>query len=92
MVALIHGTLRPDAIQEGQPRTFRTARIPDPNLVEALQEHGVTFSGQYTSPFLKALLSWVVPILIFVGIWFFLSRRLQTGNGLMALGKSRAKV
>jgi cell division protease FtsH len=89
---VIHGTLRPDTMHEGQPRTFRTARIPDPNLVEELQERGVTFSGQYTSPFLKALLSWVVPILIFGGLWYFLSRRLRTGNGLMALGKSRAKV
>lgn len=89
---VIRGTLRPNPIQEGQPRTFRTARIPDPNLVQELQERGVTFSGQYTSPFLKTLLSWLVPILIFGGIWFFLSRRLRTGNSLMALGKSRAKV
>jgi cell division protease FtsH len=89
---VIRGTLRPNPIQEDQPRTFRTARIPDPNLVQELQERGVTFSGQYSSPFLKALLSWLVPILIFGGIWFFLSRRLRTGNSLMALGKSRAKV
>jgi cell division protease FtsH len=89
---LIQGSLRAEAVAPGQPKTFRTVKVDDPTLVQELQKHGVTFSGQYASPFLKTILAWIIPAVLFIGLWFFIARRMQTGNGLMALGKSRAKV
>jgi cell division protease FtsH len=38
------------------------------------------------------VLSWVVPVVLFVVLWNFLFRRLNTGGGMMQIGKSKAKV
>jgi cell division protease FtsH len=89
---LIQGSLRAEAATPGQPKTFRTVKVDDPTLVQELQKHGVAFSGQYASPFLKTILVWMIPAALFIGLWFFIARRTQTGNGLMAFGKSCAKV
>ncbi|MDD9938922.1 MAG: ATP-dependent zinc metalloprotease FtsH [Myxococcales bacterium] len=75
-------------------RRFSTNRV-EPELVSALAEHGVTFSRRVESTFLPMLLSWVVPVLLFVGLWFLIARRMAQsgpGGGVMAIGKSKAKV
>jgi cell division protease FtsH len=89
---LIRGTVKPEAIEPGQPKAFSTVPVPDPELVQELKAHGVTFSGTYTSPFVRAFLSWVLPALIFVGIWIWFYRKMGSGASVMAFGKSRAKV
>src|SRR3712207_6995975 len=47
-----------------------------------------------SSTFWRDLLSWVVPALVFVGIWFFLIQRLgqQAQGGFMRVGQSKAKI
>jgi len=72
---------------------FITTRV-EPGLARELQEHGVTVIGQIESTFLRDLLSWVVPVLLFVGIWMFVLKRMGNGlgGGLMQIGRSRAKV
>ncbi|MGE5336773.1 MAG: ATP-dependent zinc metalloprotease FtsH [Gemmatimonadota bacterium] len=74
---------------------FVTTRV-DPELAHDLEKYNVKFTGVVESTFLKDLLGWVVPTLIFVGIWFFFIRRMQErgglGAGLLSIGKSRAKV
>ncbi|RWH82157.1 MAG: ATP-dependent metallopeptidase FtsH/Yme1/Tma family protein [Mesorhizobium sp.] len=77
--------------QDGKP-LFITTRV-DPNLARQLQEHGVTVTGQIESTFLSDLLSWVVPILVFFGLWMLLMRRMGGGvGGLMQIGRSKARV
>jgi cell division protease FtsH len=90
--ALIKGTLKPGAVEEGQRRNFTTVRIADPDLVKELEKRQVDFSGQYKSPFITALVSWVLPALVFVGIWVFAMRRMGPGAGVMSFTKSRAKI
>ncbi|MGV8040359.1 MAG: ATP-dependent zinc metalloprotease FtsH [Thermoanaerobaculaceae bacterium] len=74
---------------------FRTTRVDAP-LAEELEKHGVKFSGQVESRFFATLLSWVIPVLLFFGIWVLLMRRvsgqLGGGAGMMSIGKSKAKV
>jgi cell division protease FtsH len=74
--------------------TFLTTRV-DPDLAEKLRQSGVEFSGVIESTWLRDLLSWLVPIVIFVAIWFFMIRgiadRMGSG-GFLSIGKSRAKV
>jgi cell division protease FtsH len=88
----IRGTLKEG--EEGKPR-FVTNRV-EPELVAKLDEHGVRYSGERANTFLPMLLSWVIPVLLFVMIWMFLIRRMMgrggPGGGLMAIGKSQAKV
>ncbi len=87
---LIRGTLK--AEEDGQPKSFVTVRVPDDQLVSELQGKGVLYEGQYESPLLNALLSWVLPAVVFVGIWAFAMRRMGPGAGVMAFTKSRARI
>jgi cell division protease FtsH len=74
-------------------RQFVTTRV-DPQFADELQKYGVTYTGQVESTFVSDLLSWVVPVLLFFGLWSFLARRMGQGlgGGLMSIGKSKAKI
>lgn len=79
--------------EDGKPgEMFRTVRV-DPEISELLADRNVTFKGEIESTFFRDLLSWIIPIAIFVGIWLFMMRRM-TGqqSGFMALGKNKAKI
>jgi cell division protease FtsH len=88
----IQGTLKeaePDGLKD-----FVTTRVQPPELADALNKHGVTYSGVVESHWIADLLSWILPAIFFVGIWMFAIRRMGQGGlgGLMTIGKSRAKV
>ena len=89
----IRGKLRTPLRQGGDQ--FVTARV-DPRLADDLGKEGVEFSQVVENTFLKDLMSWVLPALIFFAIWFFIMKRVAKGGGfggqLMSIGKSRAKV
>src|SRR4029450_12902554 len=87
---LIRGELKAD--EDGQPKSFVTVRVPDDQLVSELQAKGVLYEGQYASPLLTAIVSWVLPAVVFVGIWAFAMRRMGPGAGVMAFTKSRARI
>jgi cell division protease FtsH len=73
---------------------FVTNRV-DPALAEQIGKSGVTVTGAAENTFLSTLLSWVVPVLIFFGIWMFLFRRIaekQGLGGLINVGKSKARI
>jgi cell division protease FtsH len=72
---------------------FITTRV-EPDLAAQLQQHGVVVTGAIESTFLRDLLSWVVPMVVFAAIWFFMMRRMSggLGGGLMQIGRSKAKV
>ena len=53
---------------------FAAYRV-DPELSQRLDQFGVTFRGQPESTFLRDLLSWVLPVLLFVGLWRLLLAR-----------------
>jgi cell division protease FtsH len=74
-------------------KLFTTIRVEDPDLVKALNEHQVKFTGVIESTFVKDIMSWLLPTLVFVGIWFFIFRRLGQGQGgFMTVGRSKAKI
>ena len=76
-------------------KTVVVANRVEPDLAERLTKYGVPYTRAYESTFLRDLLSWVVPALVFFGVWFFLVRRMAGQQGLggfMSIGKSRAKV
>ena len=90
---IIHGKLKKEREQEGS-QWFQTVRVDDPDLVRLLEEKQVEFAGVVISTLWKDVASWVVPILVFAGIWFWLLRKLGqgAGGGFMRIGKSKAKV
>src|SRR5512135_3071698 len=96
-IVITEGEIRGELKNPDPPgkKYFRTTRV-DNSLAEELQKHDVKFSGQVESTFFTTLLSWIVPVLVFFGIWMLLMRRvsgqLGAGGGLMSIGKSKAKV
>jgi cell division protease FtsH len=89
----IEGELREP--KEGKTH-FVTYRF-DPALAERLEGRNIEFTSLPESTFLPTLLSWVLPILLFFGVWMFLMRRMagRMGpgpGGLLSIGKSKARV
>ena len=90
--ALLRGTYRAPA-EEG-PRAFVTPRV-DLDLAEDLEQYDVRFTGVVENTLLRDVLSWVLPAVVFIGLWLFILRRFSDRQGLggmMAIGKSKAKV
>ena len=81
-------------------RVYKTGLMDDPELVQRLRNSGATFGSEIieeTSPLLSILLSWILPILIFIGIGQFMSKKLMDRAGgansmMFNMGKSNAKV
>jgi cell division protease FtsH len=90
--SLITGKLK---VADGAKTTVAANRV-EPDVAERLAKYGVPYTRVHEPTFLRDILSWVVPALVFFGIWFLLARRMasQQGGlgGLMSIGKSRAKV
>jgi len=89
----IQGTLNAPA-PDGRDK-FITTRV-ETDLARDLAQYNVRFTGVVQSTWLKDLLGWVIPALVFFGLWMYLMRRFADkqglGGGFMALGKSKAKV
>lgn len=88
----IYGKLRSTA-SEGFSE-FITTRV-EPELAAMLDKHGVVYTGVIRSTWFRDILSWILPMAIFIGIWLFIIRRMgqsMMGGGMMSIGKSRAKV
>ena len=84
---------------EGQEELYKTALFPDDGLIERLRQAGVRFSAEIptqNNTLLSLLLSWILPIAIFLGLGRLLSNQLgkRMGGGVNALsfGKANAKI
>lgn len=81
-------------------QVFKTGMVDDPDLTQRLYESGAIFSGEIIeqmSPLLSILLSWVLPIIIFIGIGQFMSKKMMERAGgpnslSFGMGKSNAKI
>ena len=79
---------------------YRTGVMDDPGLTERLHESGAEFTSQIVeqaSPLASFILSWILPIFIFLMLGQFLSKRLMdktggSGSMIFNMGKSNAKV
>jgi cell division protease FtsH len=82
-----------DAIKDGKKAIpFITVRVDDSELVPDLEKAGVAFKGEVVNDWLPTVLSWVVPVALFVVLWNFLFKKMSAGGGMMQIGKSKAKV
>ena len=79
---------------------YKTGMVDDPELTQRLLDSGAKFSGEIieqASPFLTFLLSWVLPILVFIWLGQYMSKKLMEKAGgpnslTFGMGKSSAKV
>jgi len=93
----LEGVLPKEKIEEikragkGAPG-FLTTRVEDPGLVPELEAAHIRFTGHVANPWVSTLLSWILPAVIFFGLWMIVMKRMNPQSGLMSIGKSRAKV
>lgn len=76
---------------------YVTAYIDDPNMITKILDAGVDISKEIpreNSPLISFLLSWIVPIGIFMllGIWLSKMMQKRMGQNTMTFGKSNAKI
>ncbi len=81
-----------------QTKVYATGPMEDPTLTERLHDAGATFARVYEetmSPLLSILLTTVLPIVIFVAIGQYMSKKLMEqagGKNSLSFGKSNAKI
>ena len=79
---------------------YKTAMVDDPDLTARLHDAGIPFYGQeiqQESPILSFLLTWILPLLIFIAIGQFMSEKMMDRAGganamSFGFGKSNAKI
>ena len=91
----IRGTLT-EAMPSGKTQ-FTTVSVSR-DLAAALSKQNVEYSAVPTGSVLGTLISWIIPPLLFVGIWMFATRSMSGGGrgglagGLFSVGRSKAKL
>ena len=93
---VIHGRLKPDAALEGQ-RGFQVTLPPRASLEtfdDWIQKYDVEVLFKKSGPSIWSSLIYILPWVLFIGIWIFFMRRMQGANnkGIFAFGKSRARM
>ena len=89
---VIQGIMLTGNSDSGRGERFRTVRV-DSEVSEVLDQNGIEYSGKLQSNFIANIFSWVFPVLLFLGIWYFIMRRFQQQQGgFMTLGKNKAKL
>ena len=87
---LIRGLLKEGPEKQ---RNFTVTRVEDPKLTEELETRGVKYTGELANRWLPEVLGWVIPLLLFVGLWGFFFRRMSGAEGgVMSFARSRAKI
>ncbi|MCW7541194.1 ATP-dependent zinc metalloprotease FtsH [Aquabacterium sp. A7-Y] len=91
----------------GDQRVTGTLKVPDargkkvlvstpvePAMAERLSGFGVAYKRVREATWVSDLMGWILPVLILVGFWGFMARRMagSMGGGLMGIGRSKAKV
>ena len=88
----IQGKMTVDGGTPGETKVFKTIRV-DPELSTLLEQYKVIFKGEIESTFLRDILSWIFPIILFVGIWYFFMKKMGSQQaGFLTLGKNKAKI
>ncbi len=79
---------------------YKTGMMPDPDLNQRLFDSGAKFSGEIieqTDPLLSVLLSWILPVVIFVALGQYMTKKLMKNAGgpnamMFGKGKSSARI
>jgi cell division protease FtsH len=79
--------------QEEMKRKFTVIPLDDPELINDLQKHQVTYKGKVESEwFSNFFLNWIIPFGIMFLLWSFFMRRMGKGSNFLNMGKSKAKI
>ena len=88
----IRGKLR-SPLPDGRDQIY-AVRV-DAELARDLENYEVTYTGVVKNTFITTILSWIVPVLVFVVAWLYIFRRMaekQGMGGFLSVGRSKAKI
>lgn len=94
-VVVSESTLRGKLVKpRDDGKSFVLTNRMSPELADWLGKHNVRYSAEQGSGWVSTVLSWIVPTLLFLGVWVFFAGRMGqgAGGGLLSIGKSRARV
>lgn len=81
--------------EKSKKNKFITTRV-DADIAKELSQYNIKFTQQIENTLFRDILSWVLPVLVFFGLWMVLMKRFGGKSGLggsfMSIGKSKAKV
>jgi cell division protease FtsH len=89
----IRGEVQDSLVRRGAPEVF-TARPPsqgDESLVKLLDAKGIKYDG-VAQAWLPQLIGWLLPLAILILFWFWMLRRMNPAQGVMTIGKNRARI
>jgi cell division protease FtsH len=88
------GALKDLDERTGKPREFRVDVMVSPELPAWLRAHGVKFAFRRQNPYFWQILSGALPVLLILGLLYFMFMRQMraVGHGALSFGKSRAKM
>lgn len=88
----IRGQYKVEDLKAGK-KYFETAKVDDPKLIKLLEDAGVTYSGAFAPPWIvEFFTSWILPLGILFAIYALVLRKMGPGQGVMAFGRSKAKI
>lgn len=90
-IKLTPTTIEAIAENNGQKVRLIAQNVPtyDKELIPLLEEKKITYEGVMGQGLLREILSSILPILLFFGIWMFLARKMSKGmGGILGAGKS----
>ncbi|HEX6938240.1 MAG TPA: ATP-dependent zinc metalloprotease FtsH [Longimicrobiales bacterium] len=89
---LLRATIADSVYEPGTPRVLTAVRVPDDQeLVPLLEAHGVEYEGMAQGWFGQAL-GWLLPLGLLVLFWVWMLRRINPAQGVMTVGKNRARI
>jgi cell division protease FtsH len=88
----VYGTLK--AVGSERPKPFTAVRVvADAKLPEELEKNGVKYKGEVVNRWLAEVITWIIPLLLIIGLWaFFLRRMGGAEGGVMSFARSKAKI
>lgn len=78
----------------GEKKQFVTTRV-ESDVAKDFDGTDIKVTRTVDNTIFRDILSWILPVFIFFGLWMYLGRRMGgggVGGGLMSIGKSKAKV
>lgn len=80
--------------RNGQKIYYTAKKVQDASLVPLLDEKKINYSGFSETNFFTEMLSWLLPFLIIIGLWIFITSRMQKnmGGGIFGMGSSKKLV
>ncbi|HET7460545.1 MAG TPA: ATP-dependent zinc metalloprotease FtsH, partial [Longimicrobium sp.] len=90
----ITATPRPGIRDSADVKEWSATRpgIEDNSLIPLLESHRVRYEGAEEGSRLLTMLAWFLPVLMVLGVWSFMMRRMNPTQGVLTVGKSRARI